>query len=89
MNLEVSKNIEAIFNLAKSDETFRAALQKCQSTEEVINLVMGKGINVSHEELVAYKEASSTQELNEEDLDSVTGAFGSPFCMMDDPAPWL
>jgi predicted ribosomally synthesized peptide with nif11-like leader len=89
MSLEMSKNIESMLNLAKSDETFREALKKCQSTEEVINLVKGKGINVSHEELVVYKEAISSQELNQEDLDSVTGAFGSPFCLMDDLTPWL
>jgi predicted ribosomally synthesized peptide with nif11-like leader len=66
--------MQAMLQLAESNKSFSEALAKCKSNEAVIALLKENGITTDTSELEAFKNAMQNQELDEDDLENVTGA---------------
>lgn len=75
MNNKFSTGIQEMLDRTRSDEAFKSALGKCQSMDAVISLLSEHNIHVTKEELEAYKNTQSSEELSDEALDNVTGAW--------------
>ena len=74
MSEQISQNMQEMLKLAESNKNFSEALANCKSNEAVIALLKENGITTDTSELEAFKNAMKNQELDEADLDNVTGA---------------
>lgn len=54
-------------------EEFKAAASKVETLEEALELCKAHGVEITGEELVEAIKKSQNEELNEEDLDGVSG----------------
>lgn len=72
--MSLSKGIEEMLKKVTTDVEFKAALNNCQSSDEVIKLVENFGITVTQQELTEFLETQKSDELSDAALDQVSGA---------------